>query len=122
MPIAAAFMLGEDVGATAITFGLPALLTFLIGLLLQTYSRDAEEELRDREAFAAVGFTWIIVSLLASLPFLLRGVLTNPVDAFFESMSGFTSTAASVITNLDDRSAVPGSIILWRAEMQWLGG
>jgi trk system potassium uptake protein TrkH len=121
-PILAAAALGEDGVATFATYALPAFLTFAMAYALRFYSKDAEEELRDREAFASVGFTWIAISLLASLPFLIRGTLTNPVDAFFESMSGFTTTGASVITNLDDRAAVPGSIVLWRAEMQWLGG
>ena len=121
-PIAAAALLGEDVGATLIRFGLPAMLTFVVGFGLQVYSREAEEELRDREAFAAVGFAWLFLAFLGSLPYLLSGTLSDPVDAFFESMSGLTTTGASVISNLEDRAAVPGSILLWRAETQWLGG
>lgn len=121
-PIVAAILLGEDLGATLLTFGLPAVLGFVLGWGLQVYSREADEELRDREAFAAVGFTWLIISVLAALPYLLRGTLSDPVDGFFEAMSGFTTTGATVITNVEDRAVVPGSILLWRAETQWLGG
>jgi trk system potassium uptake protein TrkH len=121
-PVIAAALVGEDAGATAVTYGLPAALSFAVGWGLRYYSREAEEELRDREAFAAVGFTWLIISALAALPYLLRGTLTDPVDGFFEAMAGFTTTGSSVITQLDDRSVVPASIVLWRAETQWLGG
>lgn len=121
-PIVAAILLGEDLGATFLTYGLPALLAFVVGWGLQVFSRESDEELRDREAFAAVGFTWLIISVLAALPYLLRGTLHDPVDGFFEAMSGFTTTGATVITNVEDRAVVPGSILLWRAETQWLGG
>ncbi len=121
-PIVAAFLLNEDAGATLLTFGLPAVLSAVIGFGLQYYSREADEELRDREAFAAVGFTWLIISVLAALPYLLRGTLSDPVDGFFEAMSGFTTTGATVITDVENRAVVPGSILLWRAETQWLGG
>lgn len=119
LPIAAAIALGEPLADTALTFAVPAAITFAVGWALRRYSRESEEELRDREAFASVGMTWILLSLLGSLPFLLRGTLTSPIDGFFESMSGLTTTGASVIPSL---SSVPGSVLLWRAEMQWLGG
>lgn len=121
-PIIAAALVGEGLGETLVSYVLPAVLTFVIGFGLQYYSREAEEELRDREAFAAVGFAWLILAALASLPFLLSGTLHDPGDAYFEAMSGLTTTGSSVIGDVEDRSAVPASILLWRAETQWLGG
>ncbi len=121
-PIVAGLLLGEDPGALLLTFGLPALLSFVLGFGFQVYSREADEELRDREAFAAVGFAWLILAALCSLPYVLSGALGDPVDAFFEGMSGLTTTGATVIPDVEDRLVVPGSLILWRAETQWLGG
>lgn len=76
-------------------------------------------EITHREAFGIVTFAWLGFSLFGALPYLFSGVLPNPFDAFFETMSGFTTTGASVIRDL---SSVPKSILLWRALTQWLGG
>lgn len=72
-----------------------------------------------RDGFLIVGSTWCITSLLGSLPFILSGVLVNPIDALFESVSGITATGASVIENIDD---LPACFILWRSLMHWMGG
>lgn len=72
-----------------------------------------------REAFAIVALGWISVSLLGALPYVLSGALPHPVDAFFESVSGFTTTGSSVVA---DPEALPRGLLYWRALTQWLGG
>ena len=74
-----------------------------------------------REGFLVVSLTWLVAATLGALPYLLSGdaQLDRPIDAYFEAMSGFTTTGASVITDLD---AVPRSLLLWRQFTQWLGG
>ena len=74
-----------------------------------------------REGFLVVSLTWLVAAALGALPYLLSGEaqLGRPIDAYFEAMSGFTTTGASVITDLD---AVPRSLLLWRQFTQWLGG
>jgi trk system potassium uptake protein TrkH len=74
-----------------------------------------------REAFLVVSSTWLGAALLGALPYLLSGdpQLDRPIDAYFEAMSGFTTTGASVVTDLD---ALPRSLLLWRQFTQWLGG
>lgn len=86
-------------------------------LLLTDPAHD--ESGREREGYLAVAAGWLVVTGFAALPFLLSGVLTHPVDAYFEAMSGLTTTGASVIPNPE---AVPASVLFWRAFLQWLGG
>jgi trk system potassium uptake protein TrkH len=88
------------------------------GAILFALGRRAPSWLYQREALALVGFAWVIAAGLGALPYVYSGVL-NPVDAFFESMSGFTTTGASVLTDFD---STPRSILFWRSFTHWLGG
>ncbi len=72
-----------------------------------------------REGFAVATFGWMLLAAFGSLPYILSGVLPNPVDAYFETMSGFTTTGASVITDLEVLSR---GILFWRSLTHWLGG
>lgn len=76
-------------------------------------------EMGKREAIILTGLTWVVLSLFGMLPFLFCGTHLSISDAFFETMSGFTTTGASV---LDTLSGVPHSILLWRCVVQWIGG
>lgn len=95
---------------TCITGGCGALMT-----LLKPKSRDMGK----REAILLTGSTWIILSLFGMLPFIFYGTHMSVTDAFFETMSGFTTTGASVLPSLSD---VPKSILVWRCITQWIGG
>lgn len=81
-----------------------------------------------KEALAVVGLGWLFAGLLGSLPFLFSGVMKaadapmNVADAVFESVSGFTTTGASVLTELEDPELVPHSVLFWRSFTHWLGG
>ncbi len=72
-----------------------------------------------REAFAIVTFSWVLASIIGGLPYVLYGTTTNFTDAFFEAMSGFTTTGASILTDIESN---PHGILLWRAITHWLGG
>ncbi|MCK4510190.1 TrkH family potassium uptake protein [bacterium] len=72
-----------------------------------------------RDGFAIVTFGWIAAAVAGSFPYLLSGVISHPVSALFESMSGFTTTGASVLSGLE---FVPRGILFWRGMTQWLGG
>jgi trk system potassium uptake protein TrkH len=80
--------------------------------------RDAPE-LRIREGFAVVAFGWLCVGLLGALPFWLSGQIPSFTDAAFESISGFTTTGASILTDIEGRSH---GVLFWRALSHWLGG
>ena len=77
------------------------------------------EELSHREGMFTVGFGWLIICLCGALPYLLSGVLPSVPDALFESFSGFTTTGATIIPNVD---SMPQGILVWRALSHWLGG
>ena len=89
------------------------------GFILWKFLPSGIEKLREREGFVIVGVSWIIITFFGALPFYITGVCPEFVDAYFESMSGFTTTGASILTNID---TLPHGILLWRNLMQWLGG
>jgi trk system potassium uptake protein TrkH len=95
-------------------------ITFITGASIYLITRKhGKEEIRHRDAFIIVTFTWIIISLFGSIPFMLTGTLDAFTDAFFESMAGFTTTGASVLTDIE---AVPKGLLFWRSMSQWIGG
>lgn len=77
------------------------------------------EDINIREGFAIVTVAWTAVAVFGALPYLLSGAIPNPVEAFFESMSGFTTTGSTV---LEDIEVLPQGILFWRSVTQWLGG
>lgn len=81
-------------------------------------ARETADELRPGDAFVTVTSGWLLAALLGAVPFVLADAL-EPVDAFFESMSGFTTTGASVITQIEE---LPPALLMWRSMLQWLGG
>jgi trk system potassium uptake protein TrkH len=78
-----------------------------------------DEELSFREGFSVVVFGWVACSIIGAMPFWVSGAIPNVIDAYFEAMSGFTTTGSSIISDIE---ALPPSIILWRSMTQWLGG
>lgn len=81
--------------------------------------KDKNPYLTNREGFLFVTFTWIIACVIAAFPMVLSGAVPTFVDAFYEAMSGFTTTGASILTDVE---AIPRSMILLRATTHWLGG
>ena len=138
----------DGIDTALISFALPIAISGMIGLALLTIGvrSDTTERLRDREAFAAVALAWPVAVLVGSLPFWLGGVFHGPftdgsgmtdiargfVNSWFESMSGFTTTGATVIEHSmspncigstpDCINAQPRGILIWRSLTQWLGG
>lgn len=94
-------------------------LSLVIGLALWRVLPSGVETLRDREGFAIVSFAWILISLFGALPFYMTGVCHSFVDAYFESISGFTTTGASIFKDIDP---LPKGILFWRSLIQWVGG
>lgn len=101
------------------TFGLPALLATVLAGLFKTRGRNAENRMSRRDGYLIVSLTWVVFSIVGMLPFIVSGHETRIAAAFFESMSGFTTTGASIFNNID---ALPHSILFWRSIMHWLGG
>ena len=107
---------GQDLSALGISF----LITFLGGLLLYFIKKSQKNiELKHRDGFAVVTFAWIAMAMFGALPYIISGVSLSFTDAYFESMAGFTTTGASVFSNLEE---FPKGILLWRSLTQWMGG
>ena len=96
-----------------------SIVTIFIGVLFILSNLERQFKLNLQQTFLFSALAWLVVALFGSLPFLLSPVSFSISEAFFESMSGITTTGATVITNLEN---TPKSILLWRAIMQWLGG
>jgi len=96
-----------------------ASVTEFIGILLVLTNLEENRKLNLQQAFLLTTLSWLSIAIFGSLPFLLSDLNLSIVDAFFESMSGITTTGSTIITNLDN---TPKSILIWRAILQWLGG
>jgi len=120
LPLVVALGYGQDVVPFAVTM----IVTVLLGVSLEQLSDDPD--LGAREAFLMVSLTWLAVALVGTIPYVIAGwgtqsTLANPVNALFESMSGFTTTGATVMGAISfDRHS--HALLLWRQLTQWLGG
>ena len=90
-----------------------------IGLLLAALGKGGERQLTRRDGYVLVSFAWVAFSLFGMLPFYIGGYIPDIADAFFETMSGFSSTGATI---LDDIESLPHGILFWRSMTQWIGG
>lgn len=100
-------------------FLISVIVTLLFGFVLKYAGGHADNALGRRDAYLVVTLSWTVFSLFGTLPFLISGYITEFTDAFFETMSGFTTTGATI---LDDVEALPHGLLFWRSLTQWLGG
>jgi trk system potassium uptake protein TrkH len=107
-----------DQGPDKMAFLYSMVITLISGIIV-VMAVPQQGEIRYREGFVIVTVGWLLVSLYGCLPYLFSGVCTNFIDAFFESISGFTTTGASIFADVE---ALPRGILLWRSLTQWLGG
>ena len=100
----------------------------LVGGGMFVAGRNASGQVLRKEALAIVGLGWCLAGILGGLPYLLSGTLrqpgvtVTPIDATFEAVSGFTTTGASLLTQLEDPAYIPRCILFWRSFTHWLGG
>ncbi len=106
-------------GSTHLAFGIPMLIAFVAGALLQYFGRHAENCMGRRDGFFIVSLTWIVFSVIGMLPLIISGCQPHVSAAFFETMSGFTTTGATALDNID---SLPYSILTWRSMTHWIGG
>ena len=100
-------------------FVLPMCIAVVLGSLLKFYSRGANRHMSRRDGYLIVSITWVVFTAVGMLPLLVGGYETRVAAAFFEIMSGFTTTGATVLTNID---SLPPSILFWRSLTHWMGG
>jgi len=116
IPMVLAFVYGESAAQKAF------LITVVVCLALGTLIRHKEPENKSiygREGFVVVALSWIVMSLFGALPFYLSGAINGFINCFFETVSGFTTTGASILTEIE---GLPMSILFWRSFTHWIGG
>ena len=109
-----------------VIYGESAWLSFLWSALilaatggLLVMKKPKSKELRSRDGFVVVSLSWIVLALFGALPFMLTGVTTSFFDAFFETVSGFTTTGSTIFSDVE---SLPRAILFWRAFTHWIGG
>ena len=96
-----------------------SIVTIVFGTLFFLSNLDHDKKLNLQQAFLLTALSWLSIAVFGSLPFIFSSVKFSPINAFFESMSGITTTGSTIIANLE---IIPKAILLWRAILQWLGG
>ncbi|MBQ5409710.1 MAG: TrkH family potassium uptake protein, partial [Muribaculaceae bacterium] len=116
-PLVVALIYGEM--WIVVDFAIAIGITLVAGMMMNHFIRPVTKSMRKREGLLLTATVWVFFSIFGMLPFLFSGTVTSITDGFFETMSGFTTTGASVITNVE---ALPRGILFWRSMMQWIGG
>jgi len=115
LPVLVAFIYKEQAWSS---FFITSIISTLIGVLF-VMRKPKNQKIYAKEGFSIVAISWIILTIMGALPFVFSQEIPSIFDAIFESASGFTTTGASVVTDLD---ALSKSILFWRSFMHWLGG
>ena len=116
LPLACAFLYNEPKGI--FTFSVAICLSFITGIIL-SFKTPKNKAVYAKEGFATVALSWIVMSMFGAFPFMISGYIPNFFDAFFEAVSGFSTTGASILTDVE---ILPKSILMWRSFSHWLGG
>jgi trk system potassium uptake protein TrkH len=116
LPLLCALLYGEPAAVSG--FAISAAIAVVAGALMM-FAAKGDGELYRREGILIVAGGWILASIFGALPYILTGAMTQPVDALFESASGFTTTGASVMIDIE---AAGRAVLFWRSFTQWLGG
>ncbi len=95
------------------------LITLSSGSLIWFFTRKAPRNIGKREGYIIVSLAWVVISLFGTLPYLISNSIPNFTNAFFETISGFTTTGASILTDIE---SVPKGILFWRSMTHWIGG
>lgn len=116
IPLAVSFVFGES---CAVAFIISVLIALVPGLALTLLCRGAQKDIFIREGLAIVALSWVCISAVGALPFVISGEIPSYIDAFFETVSGFTTTGASILTDVESMSR---GLLFWRSLTHWLGG
>ena len=116
LPAAASLFYGEwmVLGVFLLTAAVSTAVGYVLGRI-----KPRSKVFYMREGFAATALSWILISVVGAVPFVLTGCIPNPVDALFETVSGFTTTGASILPGVE---SLPRGILFWRSFTHWIGG
>ena len=104
---------------SAAAFGWVICFCILAGVLIRIFFKPSMEKFKSRDGFFVVSLTWLVCSLAGAAPFIISGAIPGFADALFESCSGFSTTGASILSDIE---SLPKSILFWRSFTHWLGG
>ena len=90
-----------------------------VGTLLTLLCMGSQRNISRKDGYVIVTLCWVVFSLFGTLPYMLTGYIPDFTDAFFETMSGFTTTGATILTNIEE---LPKSLLFWRMMTHWVGG
>ena len=107
----------KDGVTTEITMA--AIVTMLIGLVSMFFTRDHKKEVKPKEGYIIVTFGWLVMSISGVLPYLFTGSIPDLTNAFFETISGYTTTGASILNEIE---SLPKGVLFWRSLTHWIGG
>ncbi len=116
LPACVSIIYGES---SFLAFLLTACLAAVLGVLLLIFTKSKDKIIFAREGFVTVAFAWIVLSIVGALPFIFSGEIPSFADAFFETVSGFTTTGASILKNVE---ALSHGSLFWRSFTHWIGG
>ncbi|MDX1328817.1 MAG: potassium transporter TrkG, partial [Arenibacter sp.] len=117
--VLAAIVSGIYEDGVTLDIALAAIVTMLLGMLSMFYTREHDKEVKRREGYIIVTFGWLVMSASGMLPYLFSESIPGVTNAFFETISGYTTTGASIV---DDIEALPKGILFWRSLTHWIGG
>ena len=103
---------------SGVAFLITIALCLVIGLPL-TRKKPTRKAFYTKEGFVTVALSWIVLSIIGAIPFVISRSIPNPVDALFETVSGFTTTGASILSDVE---ALPHCMLMWRSFTHWIGG
>lgn len=98
---------------------LSAGVTLLVGIATMLLTRKHKKEIHKRDGYIIVSMGWIIMSLAGTIPYLFTGAIPNFTDAFFETMSGYSTTGATILSDIE---SIPNGVLFWRSTTHWIGG
>lgn len=116
IPLICALCYGEKAEISVIAI---CIVMCLVAGTLMSFKRPEKKTMYAREGFVTVALSWMLISIFGCFPFMISGHIPGFVDAFFETVSGFTTTGASILTNVE---ALPKSLLMWRSLTHWIGG
>ena len=105
--------------ASACAFAAVAAFCVLAGVMIRIAFKPSQEKFKSRDGFFVVSLTWLVCSIVGAMPFIISGAIPSFADALFESCSGFSTTGASILTDIE---SLPKSVLFWRSFTHWLGG
>ena len=117
--LVAALVSGLYKDGVTIEITMAAIVTMLVGLVTMFFTRDHKKEVKPKEGYIIVTFGWLVMSASGMLPYLFTGAIPDITNAFFETISGYTTTGASI---LNDIESLPKGLLFWRSLTHWIGG